>query len=354
MNTFCIDNIKADYEAVEEKFLSNYACRSANSLGRVYPEEECALRTVFQRDKDRILHSKAFRRLKHKTQVFLSPEGDHYRTRLTHTLEVAQIARTISRALRLNEDLTEAIALGHDLGHTPFGHTGEEVLNSLLKGGFRHNEQSVRVVTYIEDLNLTRETIDGIAHHTGQPLPFTLEGQVVKASDRIAYLNHDIDDALRAGVIQLKDIPRACLDFLGTSNRTRISKMVLDIIENSFNKDTILMSEKCTDNMKELRSWMFNNVYVGSSAKKEEDKAKKILHDLFHIYLLKLQAQYASLGEDTRLEQVAADYIAGMTDRYALKKYKRFFIPSNSPEPDDDSFLYKLAAESLKGSNGSN
>ncbi|MCQ2958534.1 MAG: deoxyguanosinetriphosphate triphosphohydrolase [Candidatus Gastranaerophilales bacterium] len=341
MKTFDIKDLKSDYEEFEVGFLSIYACKSANSRGRFHEEKECLLRTVFQRDRDKILHSKAFRRLKHKTQVFVSPIGDHYRTRLTHTLEVSQIARTISRALRLNEDLTEAIALGHDLGHTPFGHTGEEVLNELLPGGFSHNKQSIRVVTVIEPLNLTKETLDGIENHTGDNIPFTLEGQVVRISDRIAYLNHDIDDAIRADMISLSDLPIQCLDYFGHNKSQSITKMVFDIIENSLDKNEISMSNECKDNMNILRKWLFDNVY---STKNEELKAKKIVHELFEFYVNLIQKKYNCEDKDLVL-RIAADYLAGMTDRYAMKKYKQFFLPANHLLEETDTFLYKLAQQ---------
>ena len=341
MTTFYISDLKQQHEEIELKNLSKYACASVNSRGRLLPENECPLRTIFQRDRDKVLHSKAFRRLKHKTQVFISPVGDHYRTRLTHTLEVAQIARTIGRALRLNEDLIEAIALGHDLGHTPFGHTGEEVLNELLPTGFAHNEQSIRVVTLIENLNLAQETIDGIRNHTGEVTPYTLEGQVVKISDRIAYLNHDVDDALRADLIKIEDLPQECLEYFGTYRSTGITKMVFDIIENSYEKDYIKMSDECQEKMNILRSWLFANVY---SSKKEEFKAKKVIKELFEFYVEKLQNKYQT-EDNYLLKKIVADYVAGMTDRYALKKYKQLFIPTNNLTEEEDSFLYKLAQQ---------
>lgn len=341
MRTFFINDLKQQNEDIETKYLSRYACTSKNSRGRLKEEKECELRTVFQRDRDKILHSKAFRRLKHKTQVFISPIGDHYRTRLTHTLEVAQIARTIGRALRLNEDLIEAIALGHDLGHTPFGHTGEEVLNELLQNGFHHNEQSIRVVTLIEDLNLTQETLDGIKNHTGQTTPYTLEGQVVKISDRIAYLNHDIDDAIRAEMIEITDLPQICTKYFGLQKSQSITKMVFDIVENSYEKDKILMSNECNEKMNILRNWLFENVY---NSKKEELKAKKIVKELFEVYFEKLKSKYYYDNENL-LKQIAADYIAGMTDRYAIKKYKQFFLPINTLNEEQDTFLYKLAKQ---------
>ena len=261
-------NLREEYEKYEEIRLSKFACSSNNSRGRKVKEEECKVRTKFQRDRDRIIHSKSFRRLKHKTQVFLAPEGDHYRTRLTHTLEVSQISRTIARALRLNEDLTEAISLGHDLGHTPFGHNGEKILNSITSFGFQHNIQSLRVVDLLEKhkdmqgLNLTFEVRDGILNHRGEGTPITLEGRIVKTADRIAYLNHDIDDAVRAGVIENDEIPENVLRILGKSHGERINNMVLDMIENSRNKDDIMMSSKAKNAMDELRNFMFENIYL--------------------------------------------------------------------------------------------
>ena len=309
----------------EETYLSEYAAKSSQTRGRKIKITPCPIRTEFQRDRDRILHSKAFRRLKHKTQVFISPAGDHYRTRMTHTLEVSQIARTIARALGLNEDLTEAIALGHDLGHTPFGHTGEEVLNELLPGGFKHNEQSLRVVEFLENLNLTEETLDGILNHTGDKDPFTLEGQIVKIADRIAYLNHDIDDAIRAGIIKETDIPENAIDTLGLNINTRITTTIKDIVSNS--KDSIKMSTECKKAMDELRTWMFENVYKESLAKKEESKAKKAVLELFNYYMENSQQleQESKTKSETK-ERIVGDYIAGMTDRFALQDYIDKFI----------------------------
>ncbi|MDI6632428.1 MAG: deoxyguanosinetriphosphate triphosphohydrolase, partial [Thermoanaerobacteraceae bacterium] len=257
-------------EEMEDRLLSPFACRSRQTRGRREPETPCSVRTAFQRDRDRIIHSKSFRRLKHKTQVFIIPEGDHYRTRLTHTLEVSQIARTIARALRLNEDLTEAIALGHDLGHTPFGHTGEEALAAVYPG-FRHNEQSLRVVDLLEDgkgLNLTFEVRDGILTHTGEQKPLTLEGKVVRIADRIAYINHDIDDAIRGGVLTLRDLPRDCLDVLGYHHRDRINTMVVDMIQASWEQPEIRMSPEVQGAMERLRAFLFERVYTGSEAKR--------------------------------------------------------------------------------------
>ncbi|MFI5358596.1 MAG: deoxyguanosinetriphosphate triphosphohydrolase [Halanaerobiales bacterium] len=318
---------RIDIEEREARILSAYACLSRDSKGRQREDKLCDIRTIFQQDRDRIIHSKAFRRLKHKTQVFLIPEGDHYRTRLTHTLEVAQIARTIARALVLNEDLTEAIALGHDLGHTPFGHAGEKALNEVCKAGFKHNEQSLRVVDIIEDLNLSYEVRDGILNHTGQQAPATLEGQIVKIADRIAYINHDIDDAIRAGIISLKDIPAHLLDILGETHSDRVDRMVRDIIENSWGKDRIERSPEVEKATEELRAFLYENVYIDSLAKKEEDKAIKLVKSLFEYYME--NPAEITFGEcsPAEREQLVVDYIAGMTDTYAVNKWKELILP---------------------------
>ncbi|MEG6521269.1 deoxyguanosinetriphosphate triphosphohydrolase [Desulfotomaculum sp. 1211_IL3151] len=329
--------IRRQTEELEAKILSPFACLSKNTKGRERMEEPCPVRTEFQRDRDRIIHSKAFRRLKLKTQVFIIPEGDHYRTRLTHTLEVAQIARTCAKALGLNEDLTEAIALGHDLGHTPFGHAGEDVLASLYDLGFRHNEQSIRVVKHLEGdqgLNLTYEVLDGILNHTGPNKPITLEGQIVKIADRIAYINHDIDDALRAGIINIQDIPWDCLSALGVRHSQRIHTMVFDLIQFSKGKAEIGMSKEIQGAMNNLRTFMFEHVYIGSEAKKEEDKARYLVRALYLYYI----ENYHHLPIDMRqrieheeISRVVVDYIAGMTDRYAVAQYKKIFIPKGFP-----------------------
>lgn len=325
-----LNSIKNQQLKFEEKHLSPLAAKSFLSKGRRDNEIPCTLRTEFQRDRDRILHSKAFRRLKHKTQVFISPQEDHYRTRLTHTLEVSQISRTIARALKLNEDLTEAIALGHDLGHTPFGHSGEDILDKLIPEGFRHNEQSLRVVSTIENLNLTFETMDGILNHTGPNKPYTLEGQIVKIADRIAYLNHDIDDAIRAGIIYATDIPENCVKSLGKSTSERITTMVVDIVSNSMYHSEIIMSAECKESMNCLRSWMFEHVYIGSPAKVEENKAKKIVEELYNYYLSNFNEIEDSFKYKTDSPQRAvADYIAGMTDRYAIQQYISKFVPES-------------------------
>ena len=324
-----LTQIKQEQFNLEQLYLSEYAAKSQETCGRKKQEPSCSIRTEFQRDRDRILHSKSFRRLKHKTQVFLSPLGDHYRTRMTHTLEVSQIARTIAKCLKLNEDLTEAIALGHDIGHTPFGHSGETVLNNLLPDGFRHNEQSVRVVDIIEDLNLTAETCNGILNHTGQTDPFTLEGQVVKIADRIAYLSHDIDDAIRAKIITEDDLPEAAISVLGRGKSERINFIIKNIITNS--SDKIKMSSECDEAMNNiLRNWMYETVYIGSSAKIEENKAKRIVNDLFNFYIEKfhLIENKIKYKDDSR-KRLVADYIAGMTDRFAISDYVEKFVPSS-------------------------
>lgn len=317
-------HLRAQQEEYEVAYLSPYAAKSRESRGRELPLEPCTVRTCYQRDRDRILHSKAFRRLKHKTQVFIAPEGDHYRTRLTHTLEVAQISKTIARALRLNEDLTEAIALGHDLGHTPFGHSGEHTLNELVEGGFSHNKQSLRVVEVLEPLNLTWEVRNGILHHTGQEDPETLEGQVVKLSDRIAYLNHDIDDALRAGILAAGELP-------SESHAERVSGMVLDTIQFSWGKSQVRMSPEMWLRLLDLRKFMFSRVYLGSVAKREEKKAQRLLTDLYHYFVenpseLAIHYQHCDSCPSS-MTQHAVDYIAGMTDQYALMKYREIFFP---------------------------
>lgn len=319
-------------EEREKRELSPLAAKSKDTRGRLRPEQPCEVRTEFQRDRDRIIHSKSFRRLKDKTQVFVIAEGDHYRTRLTHTLEVAQIARTIARALRLNEDLVEAISLGHDLGHTPFGHAGEEALAEVYPGGFKHNEQSLRVVDLLENgtgLNLTWEVRDGILNHTGDHLPGTLEGQVVRIADRVAYINHDIDDAMRGGVITLEDLPKDCLKVLGVKHRERINTMVRDLILNSRERDFISMSEEVQQATDELRAFLFDRVYIGSLAKAEEQKAKRMLQDLYWFYVDKedmFRAEVSFRNEES-LERQVCDYVAGMTDRYAVAQYAKHFVP---------------------------
>ncbi len=326
--------IREIIEEKEQKTLSQYAALSKNTGGRARGEELCDIRTEFQRDRDRIIHSKAFRRLKHKTQVFLSAEGDHYRTRLTHVLEVSQIARTIARALALNEDLTEAISLGHDLGHTPFGHAGERTLDYLCPEGFRHNEQSLRVVNVLErkgGLNLTAEVRDGILCHTGDKEPQTLEGKIVRLADRIAYINHDIDDAIRAGVIRGEDIPKEFSDVLGNSHSARINSLIKSMIRASENQSDIKMEPEVYAAMMGLRSYMFENVYRNDYAREEEKKAFNVIKSLFELFLEKPELipekiRMGSCSEDNMI--VVRDYVAGMTDRYAISLYERFFVPS--------------------------
>lgn len=329
---------REDLERREFEFLSEKAVKSAQSRGRQFPEEKCDIRTDFQRDRDRIIHSKAFRRLMHKTQVFLAPEGDHFRTRLTHTIEVSQIARTIARALNLNEDLVEAIALGHDLGHTPFGHNGEEVLDKIHEGGFKHNEQSLRVVDVLEStasrrgMNLTEEVRDGIVNHTGGNMPFTLEGQIVKISDRIAYINHDIDDAVRSGVISMDDIPKSSLEIFGASHRERINNMVSDVVKNSDGKDAIVQSPEFKEELDSLRKFMFANVYKSSRVKREEDLAKVevVLSSLYKYFIDnsdQLPEDMRHIAETDGKAEAAKDYVAGMTDRFALATYSDLFVP---------------------------
>lgn len=327
--------IREQAEQFERTYLSPYAMHSSDSAGRERPEEQCDIRPVFQRDRDRILHCKSFRRLKHKTQVFLSPKGDHYRTRLTHTLEVAQTGRTIAKALRLNEELVEAIALGHDLGHTPFGHSGESMLNELCSEGFRHNEQSVRVVEVLEKdgngLNLTWEVRDGILNHQTSGMPATLEGQIVRLSDKIAYIHHDIDDAVRAQVMREEEVPVEYREILGMTSKERLSKMIHDIILHSEGKNEISMSPDIADAMRGLRNFMFQHVYTNPVAKGEETKAKDLLEFLYHYYtehVELLPEQYLIMlyrGETT--ERVVCDYIAGMTDQYAVAKFQEYFMP---------------------------
>lgn len=323
-------------EQIEEKILSPYAQLASRSAGRKRPEPDCDIRTCFQRDRDRIIYSKAFRRLKHKTQVFISPEGDHYRTRLTHTLEVSQIARTIARSLRLNEDLTEAIALGHDLGHTPFGHAGERVLQEICPLGFRHNEQSVRVVEILEKnrkgLNLTFEVCDGILCHTGDKEAGTLEGRIVRFADRIAYINHDIEDAIRGGVISQKELPKSCLKVLGNTSSERINNMISNIIENSANTINIRMSNEFQEATDNLRNFMYQRVYVGSIAKVEEGKAENMIRQLYRKLLQNpelLPEEYFSVAEKDGIHRVVCDYIAGMSDRYAVKVFQSIYVPAS-------------------------
>lgn len=321
---------------IEDKYFSAFACKSNETKGRAVAIEPCPYRTEFQRDRDRILHSKSFRRLKYKTQVFLSPEGDHYRTRLTHTLEVSQIARTIARALRLNEDLVEAIALGHDLGHTPFGHAGEKTLNLLNINGFAHNEQSLRVVDFLENdgigLNLTAEVRDGILNHKYDCTPSTLEGAIVSYADRIAYVNHDIEDAICAGIMSENDIPLTLSYTLGNSKSKRISALIGGIIEESKDKNCIALPKHLETAFGEIRDFMFESVYKNPIAKSEEIKADKMLKVLYGYYIntqAALPDFYQSIAKANSIDQAVTDYLAGMTDRYAINEFTNIFIPKN-------------------------
>lgn len=328
--------IREKTEEQEFRIFSPYASFSRNSQGRDREEEQCDIRTVYQRDRDRILHSKSFRRLKQKTQVFLIPEGDHYRTRLTHTLEVSQLSRTIAKALRLNEDLTDAIALGHDLGHTPFGHAGERALNAVCPYGFAHYVQSVRVVELLEKkgegLNLTWEVRDGIRNHRTSGTPHTLEGQIVRYCDKIAYINHDIDDAERAGILSESQIPEESRRIMGDTTRKRLNTLIHDVVLHSEGKNTITMSEQMESAMKYLRAFMFQHVYNNSRAKGEEAKAVRMLQDLYRYYNEcpgQMPEEYQFLMNERReaKERVVCDYIAGMTDSYAIHVYKDLFVP---------------------------
>ena len=331
-------NIRETTEKWEREYLSPYASLSENTRGRDREEPLCDIRPEYQRDRDRILHSKSFRRLKHKTQVFLAPEGDHYRTRLTHTLEVSQIARTIAKALRLNESLTEAIALGHDLGHTPFGHSGEAILDKLCSGGFAHYKQSVRVVEVLEKkgrgINLTWEVRDGILNHRTSGRPSTLEGHIVRLSDKIAYINHDIDDAIRGKIFEEEDLPPEYTDILGNSVRERLNTMIHDIIYQSFDKPEIAMSPGMETAMHGLRRWMFENVYRNGIAKAEEGKAQHMIVMLYEHYMKhidELPEEYLDMmrARGEKEERVVCDYIAGMPDIYAIDRFNELFVPKS-------------------------
>jgi len=326
--------LRQQREQLELQMLSPFAVFSADTRGRERPEAECQIRTAFQRDVDRILYSKAFRRLKHKTQVFLHPEGDHYRTRLTHTLEVARIGRTIARALRLNEDLTEAIALGHDLGHTPFGHAGERALDALFDGGFRHYDQSLRVVERLEKggqgLNLCYETRLGIKHHSRGGENDPLEAQIVRIADRIAYINHDADDAIRAGVLTEEMIPLEVRQTLGVGLGNRINTIAMDMIAQSTDQPAIQMSTSVQTAVDAFRTFMFEAVYTNETVKGEEVKVAGILNSLYDYYIKnpdKLPADYQLIREEEGLTRAVCDYISGMTDQYALNMYTKLFIP---------------------------
>ncbi len=332
-------NYREKREELEKLIYCELATCSVDSKGREIPEEKCKIRTEFQRDRDRIIHSKSFRRLKHKTQVFISPNADHFRTRLTHTLEVSQIARTIARALEVNEDFVEAIALGHDLGHTPFGHSGEFVLDELNSKGFIHAKQSVRVVNFLErnsknriGLNLTKETIDGILNHTGGNVASTLEGRIIKFADRIAYINHDIDDAIRAGILREDDLPKGLIEILGNTHSKRINTMINGIISESYHRDDIVMEPKKYEATMELRQFMFKEVYNNRTVKSEEGRIKNMLTYLFEYYMKdisRVPEDHLKLYENMEIENedIVTDYIAGMTDRYAVLAWKELFIP---------------------------
>lgn len=337
--------IREELEEIERKVLSPFAALSSESKGRMKPEEPCPIRTCFQRDRDRIIHSKSFRRMKHKTQVFLSPTGDHYRTRLTHVIEVAQIARTISKSLRLNEDLTEAIALGHDLGHTPFGHAGEAVLDEIFPGGFKHVIHSLRVVDVLErdgqGLNLTYEVRDGISKHSKgmgpvdnpKYRPETMEGQSVRVSDLVAYANHDVDDAIRAGLITNDDLPKECVEVLGRTNSERINKMVTDIIfeTKKLGEKKVIISREVEEAMVELRSYLFDTVYMNDEVRKNFLKAKKIMKELYEYFCANPEEFWKIYGKNARdgetIERSVCDFIAGMTDSYAISVYEKIFLP---------------------------
>ena len=330
--------IREEIEQWENAYLSPYAAKSSESAGRDIPEEQCDIRPVYQRDRDRILHSNSFRRLKDKTQVFLAPEGDHYRTRLTHTLEVSQNARTIAKALRLNEDLTEAIALGHDIGHTPFGHAGERALAKICPEGFEHNRQSVRVVESLEKrgagLNLTKEVRDGMLNHKTKGSPSTLEGKIVRFSDKIAYIHHDMDDAIRGKILCEEDIPKELRNTLGNTTTKRFDCFTHDIIRNSAGKNDICQSEEIGQAMSELRDFMFRNVYTNPKVKGEETKAERLVERLYDYYLMHfefLPEEYRVLVNErgTSSERAVCDYVSSMTDRYAVNVFNELFLPNS-------------------------
>lgn len=332
-----MDNFKTIREktfAVEENFLSPFAAKSNQTRGRKVAEQPCEMRTEYQRDRDRIIYSKAFVRLKNKTQVFFSPEGDHYVTRLTHTLDVSQIARSLARALSLNEDLTEAIALGHDLGHTPFGHSGERILKKLSPTGFEHNEQSVRVVDVLEKdgrgLNLTYEVRDGILNHKQGLIPATLEGMCVNVADRIAYINHDLNDAIRAGILKSDDVPAEITDVLGSTSRERINTAISSVYRNSAGKPKVELEEEVYKASDGLRKFMFERVYQTKFARGEEEKAERMLSALYEYFVKapsELPPTFVKLTEVYPVERVVCDYISSMTDRYAVYVFNKIFVP---------------------------
>lgn len=324
-------NVRERTQQIEEANLSPYASRSVNSR-RIREEKPCPFRTSYQRDRDRVIHSKAFRRLKHKTQVYIAP-GDHYRMRMTHSLEVAQISRTIARGLRLNEDLTEAIALGHDVGHTPFGHAGEDAVAEMI-GHFRHNEQSLRVVEYLEQggagLNLTKEVKDGILHHTGEGMPCTLEGKIVRISDRIAYLCHDYDDGVRAGMLRKEDLPPRVIEVLGTNPSAMITVMVSDMILSSMEKNEIVQSDAVKEAMRDFRGFMFEHVYHSDVLAEERKKATFIIEHLYHYFYEnpgKMPEEFLQREKRWGKQTTVVDYIAGLTDSFAIQLFAQLFIP---------------------------
>ncbi len=327
-------NLRETQEQTELKVLSQYATKAALSEGRLRFEEQCPGRTVFQRDCDRIIHSKAFRRLMHKTQVFLAPFDDHFRTRLTHTLEVSAIARAIARGLKLNENLEEAIALGHDLGHTPFGHAGETVLNEMCEEGFSHSRQSLRVVDVLESkkgLNLTMEVRDGILNHSGKDMAYTPEGKVIKFADRIAYINHDIEDAVSAGILKASELPKKYTDILGSTRRERINNMIENIVENSKDNPDIKMSDEFYKAMMGLREFLFERVYTCFEIESEMTKAKDLLKYLYTFFIKntdRMPEEYISMLNENTKERVVCDYLAGMTDRYAVNVFNGIIVPN--------------------------
>ena len=327
--------IREHLEQLEKENLSPYATHSADSKGRLKEEEPCDIRPVFQRDRDRIIHCKAFRRLKDKTQVFLTPEGDHYRTRLTHTLEVSQTARTIAKALRMNEELAEAIALGHDLGHTPFGHAGERALNRICPLGFAHDEQSVRTIDFLEKkgkgLNLTLEVRDGILNHQTKGNPHTLEGKIVRLSDKIAYIHHDMDDAVRGGILKESDVPKEIVEVIGANTGERLNHFIHDIVTTSMGKDDIMMSEPVAKAMASIRAFMFERVYENPEAKSEEGKAEMLMETLYTHYMKNVDDMPIEflnfISEGQPKERVVCDYVGAMSDRFAIAKYEEIYIP---------------------------
>lgn len=330
--------IREQLEQWEKEYLSPYAALSMNSRGRLREEEQCDIRPVYQRDRDRILHSKSFRRLKDKTQVFLTPDGDHYRTRLTHTLEVSQNARTIAKALRLNEDLVEAIALGHDLGHTPFGHAGERALDGVCPHGFCHSDQSIRTVDILEKngqgLNLTEEVRDGIRNHQTHGMPFTLEGKIVRFSDKIAYIHHDMDDAIRGGILKESDVPKEIGEVIGYTTGERLDHFIHDLVTTSYGQNDIGMSQPVAEAMKKLREFMFERVYQNKAAKSQEGKAEMLIKSLYGYYLRHLEKipkhltmRIDEYGEAPEI--IVCDYIGAMTDRFAIAQYEELFIPKS-------------------------